>query len=306
MFNRIHFQWLQALAVLGLFIGALAPAAAMNAGERDAIIEKRNFAQTQPTPIDPGEWDQEWVSAAVGPGGGIHAVWSDNRDGSYRLRYSFKPAGGTWQGSAPLDPGGTGLQWGVEIAADGRGNLYAIWLDGRGEKFQIYFATRPAGGDWSAGAPISPTAQEQGAHSLAVNRRGQVIASWTVREAGGWNVFAALRSPDGTWGAVEQVTPAADNIYQLSTAIDDWGRASVSWRRRDWGEELTYKVFFATRPADGPWGEPELVCASADSCWSPSIAVDHDGNVHAIWRGRNGVYTAYRPVRGPWSTPVQV
>jgi YD repeat-containing protein len=291
------------LLVLGLLLGAAIVGATSASATRlhhlPAGTTAPNAASGQPTPIDPGDWNQDWISAAADPNGGIYAAWSDDRDGTDRLRYSFKPMGGTWQPSALLDPSGTGGQYGVELAADGSGDLYAVWADERGSVQQIYFATRPAGGDWSAGVPISTTVQGQGSPSLAVNRRGEVIVGWTLREVGMNQVFASVRSANGVWSAPEQVT--AGNIYGTSVAIDDWGRIYVAWGIRDWRDPHPYQGFFTTRPAGGSWETIEPLCVDC----SPKIAVDNAGNVHALWRW-GGVFAAYRPAGGLWSAPAQV
>ncbi|RME83017.1 MAG: hypothetical protein D6775_09285, partial [Caldilineae bacterium] len=305
MFIKTHFKFWQAIMVLGLLLGTLASTVATNAAASADLAEPRRRAQTQPQPtaIDPGEWNQYGISAAADRNGGLYAAWSDDRDGAQRLRYSFKPATGTWQPSALLDPGGSGGQYRVQLAADGNDNLYAVWADERGSVRQIYFATRPAGGDWSAGVPISATVQAQGVASLAVNKRGEVIVGWTLGEAGKYQVIASVRSASGIWSAPEQVTPTAVRIRDISVAIDDWGRIYLAWGIIRWGDSHPYQGFFTTRPAAGPWGAIEPVCVDC----SPKIAVDNTGNVHAVWSwgggSSKGVWSAYRPAGGPWSTP---
>ena len=261
-----------------------------------------------PEPIDPGDWDQFSPNAAGDVAGNTFAVWQDTREGAPRIRFAERPAGGDWQPSLKLDPTAAGDQVDPHIAVDGSGNLYAAWTDYRGSTGQVYFAYRPAGGDWGASEVISPTTEAQERISLAVNRRGEAVVSW--RQGTTWpnyNVFTSLRSASGDWGAAEQVnTLTGNSIINTSIALDDWGRAYVAWE--DWDED---QIFFAERSPDGSWSADEPIRDSSTYfTWGIQIAVDGAGNVHAVWEdtrsGVSEIYAAYRPAGGPWSVNVRI
>jgi hypothetical protein len=72
-----------------------------------------------PEAIDPGNWDQDYPSAAGDSAGNLYAVWQDYREGTVpHIRFAYRPVDGGWQTSVKLDPtavhsrGGAGLNLG--------------------------------------------------------------------------------------------------------------------------------------------------------------------------------------------------
>jgi hypothetical protein len=277
----------------------LAPLAADQAASESA-------APTQgPEAIDPSASNQGFPSAASDADGNVYVVWQDYRDGDPHVRFSERPADGSWQESIQIDSTASGDQEIPLIAVDGSGNLYAVWKDNRGSSSQIYFAYRPAGDDWGVSEPISATTEAQDRPTLAVNRRGEAVVAW---RQGAWpifHVFSAIRPAGGGWSAVERRTESGSEIATTDAALDDWGRVYLAWEV--WGDQ----TFFAERSPDGSWSANEPIRdTSSGSSWGVQIAVDGVGNVHAVWEddrsGGSQIYAAYRPVGGPWSVNVRI
>jgi YD repeat-containing protein len=305
---RTKLKWLQLLLALSLLLSAITPALAAPApashlpeGKAGPSMAEATVPASAPIPIDPGPWHQDDPSSTADNAGNIYATWTDFRDTKTQIRFSSMHHGdSSWQPSTRLDASGTAGQGSSHIASDSNGNLYAVWLDYRSGEGQVHFSYRPAGGTWATSMPISATVVSQGGPSLAVNRRGDAVVAWTQRESGSYHrqVFAALRSAGGTWGAAAQLTTTGGDYDNTSVAIDNWGRAYAAWNQRN-----PSHLAFAMRPAGGPWGPVEFVCDC--SGYNPSIAVDGAGNVHAVWSS-SGAVAAYRPAGGPWSAVVQL
>ncbi len=68
------------------------------------------------------------------------------------------------------------------LGMDGSGNLYALWVDYRNGNAYIYFAYRPAGGNWGANVKVNDDAGRapQTNPAIAVDDSGNAFAVWQV------------------------------------------------------------------------------------------------------------------------------
>jgi hypothetical protein len=84
---------------------------------------------------------------AVGPGGSLYAIWSQDSPSGLDIYYAFRPAGGSWTAPVMVNDVTAGTQTAPRIAVDPDGNAYAVWMDrrGGGADYRIYFSRRPAG-----------------------------------------------------------------------------------------------------------------------------------------------------------------
>ena len=317
MFERM----LSLVVVASLILSSLALALASTvsaAHPQPALsqVETEVVGAQSPVAIDPSPYDQYQPTGAADSAGNLYAVWMDAREGAdYYIRFAYRPTGGDWTPGARIDPTGDQRQEAPRIAVDGSGNAYAVWVDKRDGLEQIYFAYRSAGGSWEASLVISPTTQIQSRPALAVNRRGEAVVLWVQQliNSNMKHVFAAGRPVGGPWGAAERVneTGTFGGIWSPDVALDDWGRVYALWSA-SMSPSYVYHVYFASRPAGGPWGANESVRdTTVGNAFSSALAVDSAGNAHAVWhdsRGGQGsdIYAAYRPAGGPWSTNVRV
>ena len=93
-----------------------------------------------------------------------------------------------------------------------------------------------------------------------------------------------------------------------SIAVDGQGNAYAIWKdRRNAGDD----IFFSYRPAGGNWGANTRVNEDvAASRYDPIIAVDPQGNAHAVWQETrypdSYIHSSYRPFGGNWGPGVKV
>ena len=86
-------------------------------------------------------------------------------------------------------------------------------------------------------------------------------------------------------------------------ALDRSGNAFAAWNG---ARDGVPGLFFARRPADRSWEPEEKITDGLDqwALWSPTVAVDGDGNTHAIWaesREHNtDLYSAAASAGGGW------
>jgi hypothetical protein len=84
--------------------------------------------------------------------GNAYAVWMEIASGGLNadIYFAYRPVGGTW-GSPVKVPAGSSWNGVPDIAADIKGNAFAVWM---GDS-HIYFSYRPAGGSWTSPSQVS-------------------------------------------------------------------------------------------------------------------------------------------------------
>ena len=229
---------------------------------------------------------------AVTPDGTLHAVWEDDFLGSPRIIYASKPVGGDW--SIPLtDISGvtTGTPGRPDIAATPNGAVHVLWhVDAGGGSFDVWYATKPAGGSWSTPVQIT-TGGESADPSLVAGSDGSLHALTTFFAAG----VRYLRKPvGGSWTPEKTFLPVSGSAIGLpSLAIGSGGSLYGVWlefRSPNWS------VVFVEKPAGGVWGAQvtladavDVACPPEPVGCGPKIAVSPAGSpdagrLHVVWQ----------------------
>ena len=264
---------------------------------------------------DTGTAEQSSPAIAVDSSGNAYAVWGDERNGNGDVYFAYRPAGGSWGASVKVnDDAGTAGQGSPAIAVDASSNAYAVWVDGRNGDDDIYFATRPAGGNWGANIRVNDdsSAKRQWHPTIAVDSGGNAYAMWEDQRNGDPDIYFAYRPAGGNWGANVKVSDDVGTAMQLNPAIavDASGNAYAVWYDERHGS-IRFDIYFAHRPAGGSWQTNIKINDEFSNQYDPDIAVDASGNAYAVWLDmRNGnadIYFAYRAaISTTWSTNVQV
>jgi hypothetical protein len=266
---------------------------------------------------DPGTAGKWWGPAiAVDPSGNACAVWLDERDGDRAIYFAYRPAGGVWQANVRVDDGvsGAASQYMPSIAVDSIGNAYAVWRDSRAGNVNIYFANRPAGGNWGTNVRVNDDTGMaiQESPAIAVDPSGNAYAVWKDSRNGNPDIYSAVRPAGGMWEAnvrVDDDTSGTASQINSAIAVDASGNTYAVWEDTRNGDE---DIYFAYRPAGGNWSANVKVNDDTGVArqWIPDIAVDSSGNAYAVWMDeRNGdgdIYFVYRPAGGSWGTNVKV
>ena len=162
-----------------------------------------------------------------------------------------------------------------------------MWADQRNGHWDIYFATRPVTGTWSANARVNDdiTGTLQASPAIAVDAGGNAYVTWEDQRDGDSDIYFATRSVTGTWSANVRVNDdITGTAHQASPsiAVDAVGNAHVAWEDERNGAA---DVYFATWPVTGTWSANAQVNDDAGAAIqdSPAIAVDSDGHAYAVW-----------------------
>ncbi len=203
----------------------------------------------------------------------------------------------------------------AELAFDGAGNGYVVWADDRAAlgDVNVYFAFRPAGGEWGASVLVNDlTVGDQWQPDIVVDGTGNAWVVWLDQPDVQTNgaIRMAQRPAGGTWGTSERVDVSASgttsNHPALAVGAD--GTAYVAWRNvLNSGD-----IHFAYRPAGGSWSAIEQVSDDTTNHVQqlPELVVDSTDTVHVVWQDQRAthydIYYASRPAAGGWSPNVKV
>lgn len=119
----------------------------------------------------------------------------------------------------------------VTITADAAGNAYALWLDERPGMVGMYYAYRPAGGNWQASQKVDDNVPVQSdVPWVAADDSGNLYAVWTDSREGGFDIYFSKHPFGGVWSANSKVNDV--NTFWTdcpSIAVDSTGNAHAIW-----------------------------------------------------------------------------
>lgn len=205
-------------------------------------------------------------SVATTPGRGVHAVWTDARDGAAQVYYGRSPDNGTyWQGNRRLSPVG-----GEEPAIATAGSrIYVGWHDEHATGSDLFLRRSPDGGR-NFGALQSLTDSGSAAHVSLAAFGPRVYAVWGDTRSGVAEIYLRASDDGGaTWHPEVMISDAPYESWVPSvTAWED--RVHVAWvDYRDGNEEEYLRQSF-----DGgrTWGPVRRMTVDLADSWAPSIA----------------------------------
>lgn len=118
---------------------------------------------------------------------------------------------------------------------------------------------------------------------------------WDAEE--GAEVRYMYRTPDGNWSPVEIAYLSMEFVGQPSIVVDPNGGVHILFL-----EFLTdYKLRYINRNTHGDWSDLDPM---ADlPAYYTNMAIDSEGNIHAVWSNNLSVGYAQLPMGGSWSEP---
>src|SRR5262249_36912782 len=113
-----------------------------------------------------------------------------------------------------------------QVALDGRGDAFAVWVESRPSGPVTMAAREPAGGTWSRAVPLASGTVAR----VAVDARGDVVVAGLAL-GNPTRIFAAYGRAGAGFGRARVISgpTAGPGSGSVSVAIDDSGAALVSW-----------------------------------------------------------------------------
>lgn len=270
--------------VVGLAVGALAVLAGALAGARAAAPAPGAWEPDRRLTVDPGHSLTTYNfarSVAAEPDGRVHAVWYDDRGGSFQV-YSKRSLdhGANWESDRLLSPGFEVAEH-PAIASSGQTVLVAWYgrLPG-GTGVDVYLRrSRDGGRSWE---PVTALTASHGAANCAVALSGltaQIV--WGDSRSGFTEVLTRGSSDGGaSWGGERQLSAGSRTASWVPTVEVAGEAIHVAWVDTQDGNEEEY--YRRSTDAGRTW-EPALhLTHNAASSWAPSLAVA-GSRVHLVW-----------------------
>ena len=302
-----------ALTMAGIAIAALAvPALAAEIWGSIARVDDDATTTSQVVP-----------DIAVGSTGAAIAVWQDYRMSPTADPFAqidifssrWDPGAGAWSANARINDAATGQQFKPAVAVDGSDNGFAVWVDRRNGRSDIYASKRSAAaGTWGANARVNSTTKfdSQDFPAIAVSPSGDAIALWYRAANHKQNIWASrLPAGSSTWGPEIRVTSNQTTQKQgPRVAFGPNGTAHAVWMDPAVGNA---DIWYATLAAgSSTWSTNTKISDDAGSAFQgpTDIGVDDAGNVSVAWTDRRATPYQLRvrrlPSGGSWGASVVV
>jgi hypothetical protein len=266
-------------------------------------------------------------AAAVDAAGNLYVAWIGGSqavdDGRAEIYFSYQTPSGAWAAGERIDdveastvhpdaaepavdqkkpgvfPRNTSLDWAITAPAltvDGQSNAYAIWTDSRDGIAEVYFAYRPAQGQWGRNVIVNDDAERPvpGSARIAVDLSGNAFAVWAGERSGQSDIYFAYRRAGGVWGPnVKVIDRPSDGRGSPEIVVDAESNAYALWQEFhdcSHGKLVLSDAYFAVRPTDGAWGRPEQVSTNGRTVDMArlALAVDPPGDVYVAWQEKQG------------------
>jgi hypothetical protein len=278
---------------------ALAVAGTVSAG---ASVE----GWSPPTNISNSGGESKRPAVAVGVDGALHVVWEDQSPGNWEVLYASKEAGGDWSPPSNVsnNPGGS-FRPAVAVGPDG--SVHVAWHDDTFGNYEILYATKPPGGEWSTPTNISNSSGWSYWPSIAVGADGSVYVAWHDDTPGNWEVMSASRAPDGPWSPATNLSESAGTSFIPKLFPESDGSINAVWQDNT---SRSWDIFSASRPPGGPWSAAVNISSSDGDSAPFAAAQSADGSLRVVWReaasGGLRLLSATKSPGGPWSSPEDV
>ncbi|HET9082881.1 MAG TPA: hypothetical protein VFN41_00650 [Candidatus Limnocylindrales bacterium] len=235
----------------------------------------------------------------VGPSGAAIAVWQDYRASPTSDPFAqidifasrWDPGTGAWSTNVRVNDTATGQQFKPAVAVDSNDNAYAVWVDRRNGRSDIYASKRSASsGTWGANARVNSTTKfdTQDYPAIAVSPAGDVIAVWYRVANHKSNLWASrLAAGSATWGPEIRITSNQSTQKQgPRVAFGPNGTAHAVWMDPAVGNaDIWYSALAA---GSSTWSANTRVSDDPGSAFQgpTDIGVDGGGNVSVAWTDR--------------------
>lgn len=225
---------------------------------------------------------------AVDGSGNLIAVWVRD-DGNNDIAQASRSTNSGVSWSTPVDLSLTGENAGSpRVAADGSGNIVAVWTrsDGSNQRIQASRSTN-GGASWSTPAYLSESGVASEHPRVAIDDLGNAIAVWAYDPYAEVRVQASkLAVGSASWSAPVNVSAAGNSAATPQVAIDGSGTAVAVWRY--YGVDGT--MIQSSRLASGgaSWSVPAQLSVYPGSSDNPQVAASGSGNAVAVWQQSNG------------------
>ena len=221
---------------------------------------------------------------AVDADGDAVFAWYRYDGANYRIQARARSADGILSAVQTLSPAGQSA-FEPQVAVDADGDAVFAWSRPDGADYRVQARTRSADGTLSEVKTLSGAGHPADSPEVAINPDGQAVFAWNRHDGSFWRIQARARSADGTWSAVQTLSPTGTNCFESRVGVDAGGDAAITWFCND-GASL--RVQARRRSADGTLSAVKSFSPAGQDASSPEVAVDPDGDAVFTWNRTDG------------------
>ncbi|MBN2041649.1 MAG: hypothetical protein JW864_16555 [Spirochaetes bacterium] len=220
----------------------------------------------------------------------------------------------SWRTPEPVESYNGGTATSPKVAADGSGNIIAVWKQRNFAGITDILSNRYVPGTgWGASELIeSDDTGDAGSPVISINNDGKAAAAWLQYDTTYDNVWVNRYSPESGWETAELIEAEDDGYaYKPSVAIDNSGNTVVVWRHHD--NSTTRDNVLSSFCHYGDSWQPQFIEAIESTIYNgfdPVVAFDNEGNAVAVWKQWDSTYSniyANRYVSGfGWGGQVEI
>lgn len=211
--------------------------------------------------------------------GGVHVVWSDDRDGRFRVSYKRSDDGGATWGADTLLSSASGPVEHPTIAVSGL-TVHVAWHEMRDGLPRVrYRRSLDRGRSFGDDTPLALVTSASAHASIAADGRN-AHAVWVDSRGGHGEVYTRHSSDDGaSWGPETRLSDLPSDSYVPTIAVSG-DHLYAAWVDTGDGNEEEYVR--ASHNGGATWGPITRVTRNPANSWAPSLAAEGE-TVHLVW-----------------------
>lgn len=209
--------------VLGLAASLFVPAAAQ---ATPTFLSALNISAAGQDAYEP--------KVAVDSSGNSLMVWTRFDGTNLRIQARSRAADGTFDPTATISTDGRDA-FEPQVAFDSNRNAIAVWTQFDGAHGRTHAAFRPAGGSFGGDQTISPGGQDANAPQISIDSTGKAIAVWYQFDGTTDRIRAAVRPPNGSFGASQTLSAPGVEAFdpKIAAGPNADANAAAVWTGSD-------------------------------------------------------------------------
>ena len=214
------------------------------------------------------------------------AVWTRSDGSNLRVEAALRAEGENYGAPVFLSEAGQDA-FEPQVAVNRDGDAVVVWtrFDGTNERIQST-SLEEGSGSFTPVETISEAGEGASQPQVAIDHRGNALATWTRFDGANLRVQASFRHEDGSFGAAQTLSAAGLDAFEPQVDFDHFnGNALVVWTGSD-GTNTRVQASF--RPAWGAFKAAELVSEAGQDAFEPQVALDHKGSATVVWTRFDG------------------
>jgi microcompartment protein CcmK/EutM len=215
---------------------------------------------------------------AIDREGNAMVVWQTFDGADFRIQGLRRTAGGSLSEVLTLSAAGQDAA-NAELGVDPEGNSVVVWsrYDGTHNRVQASYLLEVK--------TLSAAGKDANASQVALDRGGNAVVAWRAYDGANYRIQVRRRTASGGLSAVQTLSPAGRNAYEVQLAVDPSGNAVVVWQVFD---GVNYRIQARRRTAAGSLSSVRTLSQSGQDAEAPQVAVDGDGNAVVVWSRSDG------------------